>query len=1192
MEDIKDTSFLKKGSDTDNKNEYEKKEDEGDAVTNLTTKIFSPTQSLNIMNISGSRLDNVAWHDFSECEFVLNPEYMGNDGQPGYIKSLGLAVFKPDSINFGIKLVYRQEWRPLGNQRGEIVKTIPLGPKQVEKVSTKIVRRTKIAKTSETIKSIETTSEMMESTKDSSEIVSEAVSNFKWHVDTDASVSFGVGFVKGTAGIKAGMAGELAAKTTERNSKLSEAMQKTASKMRSETKVVVSTESESTIESATASEINNPNDEIAITYVFSKLQRQYEILTRLVEVNSVVMIALPVPEKIDYVFVKRYDWIIAKVLLDDSFRDAVNAISMEPESMDTAELDDKLVGQKISPSSTETLSKIPQLQSLSISGTNLDEDSQRYREILKEQRERVKQEYIKNDKFKRLYKHIEDNIFHYMRALWSQEDPQQRLLRLQKLGKKVPAKWSFIGKFRDTSYTGEGYSSTLDDLLYEMIEHDLAMDDKSKDEFEKYIKDELQRKEAELIKKCDEELAFNTTSHNNETSIAILSEKERLLKLRDGEKSKVEGELRHSLDVMREDFERQMNSECTAKISAEHNRIEKELKAGRENDFALLQLKRSELEQLKNDVYDRFQSVQNDFNVNRLPWVVSIGIPIEKNSSVQETVKLITSLKQMIETHCIQNRDAKNSYERNAQWLPSLDRQYNALVQCENKTNVAIKLQNEVDSLTALLNELLSSIETMKQTATGTITAEYENKKINQRSVLATRLDNEIKIAVDVLMKKYDGLTIEAEMRIRNDSEILLKQENELIKQRWNIEIPKAKTWLERKLRREKKEQVHFEGEFKPKIGDEVDLTELLNPAGPIGYYGNYAIFYLKPDVRSSEIMSLLDVIKFPYNYYTSTDLEPQLMDPLLKQYTKDYTGIIPAETEKREMVEYIPELRIKVMDNIAIDNRLYSKHYPEYLFRKELTRKFVMDTNNLILDVEAGIGSALEAYKLAHRGVDVLKAQEEKEKMRLENERRKLLIKENNMSALNWSENQKFILLDSEKIASSIKAMFPNALGISKNTTSIPVSQQNAQNPEKVCIFGNVKVFGKSKPINDASIFIFREPIELDCFFSPTQKITTTGDGQYHLALEKGNYIVAVGASDFEPQAQIANLQTPALNVSFNLKKSVAKGYVGDKQRKVLHNPDCVIVAMISNNDRIIINSLEDSRKEGLANCVFCQSK
>ena len=62
------------------------------------------------------------------------------------------------------------------------------------------------------------------------------------------------------------------------------------------------------------------------------------------------------------------------------------------------------------------------------------------------------------------------------------------------------------------------------------------------------------------------------------------------------------------------------------------------------------------------------------------------------------------------------------------------------------------------------------------------------------------------------------------------------------------------------------------------------------------------------------------------------------------------------------------------------------------------MSRRLLVDTNNLMIDILPGTGSALEPFKRAHRGVDALKAVEEKKKMELENKRRKKLIKENKL--------------------------------------------------------------------------------------------------------------------------------------------------------------------------------------------------
>ena len=107
------------------------------------------------------------------------------------------------SVNFGIAVVYRQRWKPLGIQSGEVVKTIPLGPGQTEKVTTKITRRRKRTANMESSTETETSSEESDTTKDSSEIINDASDSQKWNVNAEAGYS-GWGF---SAKVSAGISG-------------------------------------------------------------------------------------------------------------------------------------------------------------------------------------------------------------------------------------------------------------------------------------------------------------------------------------------------------------------------------------------------------------------------------------------------------------------------------------------------------------------------------------------------------------------------------------------------------------------------------------------------------------------------------------------------------------------------------------------------------------------------------------------------------------------------------------------------------------------------------------------------------------------------------------------------------------------------------------------------------------------------
>ena len=134
-------------------------------------------------------------------------------------------------------------------------------------------------------------------------------------------------------------------------------------------------------------------------------------------------------------------------------------------------------------------------------------------------------------------------------------------------------------------------------------------------------------------------------------------------------------------------------------------------------------------------------------------------------------------------------------------------------------------------------------------------------------------------------------------------------------------------------------------------------------------------------------------------------------MDPLFKQITKDTIDIFPTQEEKEEMVEVVPELRLlyiiainrenyeEALQELYAKEELFKSYYSEYLFRLEQVRKFVVDTNNIILDIEMGTGNALETFKQAHRAIDVLKALEERDKMLIENLGRQALVDEKRYS-------------------------------------------------------------------------------------------------------------------------------------------------------------------------------------------------
>src|SRR5262245_46933001 len=95
-----------------------------------------------------------AW--FKRAQTWREQNTTGVDCPPNYPS---FEVFPSCSVNIGLRLVYRQDWRLLGTQPGEIVRTIPLGPSQTERVTTKIVRRHKRTTGLEMTTSVETQTE-------------------------------------------------------------------------------------------------------------------------------------------------------------------------------------------------------------------------------------------------------------------------------------------------------------------------------------------------------------------------------------------------------------------------------------------------------------------------------------------------------------------------------------------------------------------------------------------------------------------------------------------------------------------------------------------------------------------------------------------------------------------------------------------------------------------------------------------------------------------------------------------------------------------------------------------------------------------------------------------------------------------------------------------------------------------------
>jgi hypothetical protein len=234
-------------------------------------------------------------------------------------------VFAKNSINFGIMVTYRQTWKPQQYQVGDLVSTIPLAPKEIRRYTTRTVTRK-----SRAVKEIEDNlqtrkTETSDTTRADEEIVKKAQE--KTHFNMGAEETFGGdGFsVKAT---QAG-GGESGRESSRVKKEMRESVMKSAQEYRQQHRVEVDSSESSETESTTLNEIQNPNDELAVTYLFYELQRTYRVSEHIYELTPVIMVAndVPAPHEIDDDWLVEYDWILRRAILDDSFRSALDYLT-------------------------------------------------------------------------------------------------------------------------------------------------------------------------------------------------------------------------------------------------------------------------------------------------------------------------------------------------------------------------------------------------------------------------------------------------------------------------------------------------------------------------------------------------------------------------------------------------------------------------------------------------------------------------------------------------------------------------------------------------------------------------------------------------------------------------------------------------------------------------------------------------
>jgi hypothetical protein len=227
------------------------------------------------------------------------------------------------AVNFGLVNTYRQKWEPIAYQVGNLVKSIPLSAKEERKYSLKTTFTKKRSDKEAQKNNMSKVEEQNTTSRAEAEIVAKAQSKTDFNVN--GSITKPSWSITSSFGMEA-------QKESQQNRKdFRESVLKATQEYKEERSVEITTEDSYSSEYTESGTITNPNDELAVTYLFYELQKRFKVSEQLYRVMPVVMVAqeVPSPHQITEAWIISNDWIINRVLLDDSFRTALHYIAQK-----------------------------------------------------------------------------------------------------------------------------------------------------------------------------------------------------------------------------------------------------------------------------------------------------------------------------------------------------------------------------------------------------------------------------------------------------------------------------------------------------------------------------------------------------------------------------------------------------------------------------------------------------------------------------------------------------------------------------------------------------------------------------------------------------------------------------------------------------------------------------------------------
>ncbi|MBZ0232887.1 MAG: hypothetical protein K8M05_11205 [Deltaproteobacteria bacterium] len=221
------------------------------------------------------------------------------------------------AINFGLVTTYRQVWRPLSYQAGKLVKTVTLAPREERTYSRTVTTATKRrTETKEKFRNVTRSEE-----QSTQRAVRDIVGTAEHRTGYEASGSYGP--------VSGSVNGEDSRTSSDTRQSFREAVRKASSEYESDRSVDISFETSEQAVAQDTGKLTNPNDELAVTFLFYQLQRRYHVSERFHRVMPVILVAqaVPRPNHINITWILQHDWILRRVLLDASFAPALDLVT-------------------------------------------------------------------------------------------------------------------------------------------------------------------------------------------------------------------------------------------------------------------------------------------------------------------------------------------------------------------------------------------------------------------------------------------------------------------------------------------------------------------------------------------------------------------------------------------------------------------------------------------------------------------------------------------------------------------------------------------------------------------------------------------------------------------------------------------------------------------------------------------------